>query len=213
VRRIGVLMPVDENDAAWKPSVSAFIQALAELGWTEGRNVRMDLRWAGGDINRIQALAQELVGPRPDIIVTDSTPATLALQRETRTIPIVFAGVGDPVANGLIERVNQPGGNITGFALFEPTLGGKPVQLPVKFEMAVNVRTAKALGLTIPPTLLAQASIRGLLTHLCHKPVGGGGRGRSQSSSRARPIPSPAASSRASTAIGSQCQERTSCAD
>jgi putative ABC transport system substrate-binding protein len=89
----------------------------------------MDLRWGGGDINRIRALAQELVGLQPDIIVTDATPATAAVQRETRTIPIVFVNVGDPVASGLVAKLNQPDGNITGFALFEPTLGGKWLEL------------------------------------------------------------------------------------
>ena len=98
VRRIGVLMQYDENDPVWKTQVSAFTQALADLGWTDGRNVRMDLRWAGGDINRIRVLARELVGVQPDIIVTGSTAATVAVQRETRTIPIVFATVADPVA-------------------------------------------------------------------------------------------------------------------
>ena len=97
VRRIGVLTPGDENDPLWKPSLSAFAQSLADLGWTDGRNVRMDLRWFGDDINRVRALAQELVGLQPDIILTVGTPATLAVQRET-TIPIVFAGVVDPVA-------------------------------------------------------------------------------------------------------------------
>src|SRR5215471_6848640 len=90
VRRIGVLMVGDENDPQAKSGLSAFTQALAGLGWTDGRNVRMDLRWPGTDINRIQALAQELVGLKPDIILPSSTPATVALQRETRTIPIVF---------------------------------------------------------------------------------------------------------------------------
>jgi putative ABC transport system substrate-binding protein len=95
VRRIGVLVPYDENDPVGKTFVSAFTQALADLGWTDGRNVRMDLRWAGADINRIRALAQELVGLQPDIILASGTPAAVALQRETRTIPIVFAGTGD----------------------------------------------------------------------------------------------------------------------
>ena len=89
VRRIGVLVPFDENDPLRKTFVSAFTQALAGLGWTDGRNARMDLRWAGGDANRIRALAQELVGLQPNIIVTSSTPPTAAVQRETRTIPIV----------------------------------------------------------------------------------------------------------------------------
>jgi putative ABC transport system substrate-binding protein len=89
----------------------------------------MDVRWTSDDINRIRALAQELVGPRPDIIVTSSIPAIVALQREARTIPIVFWSVADPVASGIVERLNQPGGNVTGFANFEATLGGKWLEL------------------------------------------------------------------------------------
>ena len=117
MRRIGVLMPFDENDPLGELHYSAFRQALAGLSWTDGRNVRMDLRWAGDDINRIRALAHELVGLQPDIIVTNgTTPGAIAVQRETRTIPIVFANLGDPVASGLVPRLNQPGGNITGFA-------------------------------------------------------------------------------------------------
>ena len=129
VRRIGVLMQLDENDPLSKSIVSAFTQALANLGWTDDGNVRMEFRWAGGDFNRIRALAQELVGLQPDIIVTSSTPATVALQRETRTIPIIFANVGDPVASGLVPRLDRPSGNITGFAILEATLGGKWLQL------------------------------------------------------------------------------------
>ena len=85
VRRIGVLMPGDENDPLWKTRLSAFTQAFADLGWTDGHNVRMDLRWGGTDINRIRALAQELVGLQPDIILTGASPATFAVKRETRT--------------------------------------------------------------------------------------------------------------------------------
>jgi putative tryptophan/tyrosine transport system substrate-binding protein len=129
VRRIGVLMAFDENDPEMKLRYSAFTQALADLGWTDGRNMRIDLRWGRGDINRIRALAQELVGLQPDIILTNTTPATVALQRETRTIPIVFSGVGDPVPSGLVERLDRPSGNVTGFAGFEATLGGKWLEL------------------------------------------------------------------------------------
>jgi putative ABC transport system substrate-binding protein len=125
IRRIGVLMPTNENDSVAKASVHAFTQALADLSWTDGRNVRMDLRWAGGDINRIRALAQELVGLQPDIIVASSTPATAALQRETRTIPIVLVNVADPVGSGIVAALNRPGGNITGFAVNETPLAGK----------------------------------------------------------------------------------------
>jgi putative ABC transport system substrate-binding protein len=129
VRRIGVLLSRDENDSFEKMFVSAFAQALAGLGWADGRNVRMDLRWGGNDISRMRALAQELIGLRPDIILTSSTPPTVAVQRETRTIPIVFASVGDPVASGIVPRLNQPGGNVTGFASSEATLGGKWLEL------------------------------------------------------------------------------------
>jgi putative ABC transport system substrate-binding protein len=129
VRRIGVLSPGDEN-ASWRyPFIPAFTQALAGLGWTDGRNVRIDLREAGGDINRIRALAQELVGLQPDIILTIGSPATAAVQRETRTIPIVFAGVTDPVVSGIVARLNQPGGNVTGFAFVEASLAGKWLEL------------------------------------------------------------------------------------
>jgi putative tryptophan/tyrosine transport system substrate-binding protein len=129
VRRIGVLLGFDENDPYEKLNLSAFTQALAALGWTDGRNVRMDLRWGGGDINRIRALAQELVGLQPDIIVTSTTPATIAVQRETRTTPIIFAGVGEPVASGIVARLDRPGENVTGFANVEATLGGKWLEL------------------------------------------------------------------------------------
>jgi putative ABC transport system substrate-binding protein len=140
VRPIGVLMGGDENDPVFKPRLSAFTQALAEAGWTDGHNVRIDLRWVGGDNNRIRALAQELVSLRPDIIVTNTTPATAALQRETQTIPIVFASVTDPVASGIVPRLNQPGGNVTGFANLEATLGGKWLEL--LSEIAPGLRRA-----------------------------------------------------------------------
>jgi putative tryptophan/tyrosine transport system substrate-binding protein len=109
--------------------IYAFTQGLADLGWTDGRNVRMDLRWHGGDINRIRALAQELVGLKPDIILTVGTPATLALQRETRTIPIIFVAAADPVASNIVPRLDRPSGNITGFATLEASLGGKWLEL------------------------------------------------------------------------------------
>jgi putative tryptophan/tyrosine transport system substrate-binding protein len=129
MRRIGVLMPYDENDHVTKSQLSAFMRALTDLGWTDGRNVWIDVRWAGSDTNRIRALAQELVGLQPDVIVATSTPATAALQRETRTIPIVFVNVADPVASDLVATLNQPGGSITGFASFEASLGGKWLDL------------------------------------------------------------------------------------
>jgi putative tryptophan/tyrosine transport system substrate-binding protein len=123
MRRIGVLIG-SENDTAVKTYISAFTQTLADFGWIDGRNVRMALRWTA-DINRIRAFARELVGLQPDIIVANSTPVTAAVQRETRTIPIVFVNVSDPVASGFVASLNQPGGNITGFGFLEASLGGK----------------------------------------------------------------------------------------
>ena len=147
VRRIGVLMGRDENDPVAKARISAFTQALAGLGWTDGRNLRMDLRWGGDDTNRIRALAQELVGLQPDIILTQATPPTAALQRETRTIPIVFAGVNDPVASGIVPRLNQPGGSVRSSAL--------AVERLITNSNLVGCRTGKSAGvapLRIRPT-------------------------------------------------------------
>jgi putative ABC transport system substrate-binding protein len=129
VRRIGVLTMADENDPLVKTGFSALTQALAGLGWTDGRNVQMDLRWGRADFNRIRALAQELVGLQPDIIVTSSELEAAVLQRQTRTIPIVVVSMGDPVATGIVPRLDRPGGNVTGFANWEPSLAGKWLEL------------------------------------------------------------------------------------
>jgi len=161
VRRICVFMSGDENDPVYKARLSMFTQALADLGWTDGRNVRTDLRSGGGDANRMRALARELVGSQPDIIVTDGIPATVALQQETRTIPIVFATVGDPVARGIALRLNQPGGNITGFAGLEPSLGGKWLEL--LSEIAPGLKRAAIMfnpdtaGMYFMPTFETEA--------------------------------------------------------
>jgi putative ABC transport system substrate-binding protein len=128
-RRIGVLMPFDENDPEGKLRYSAFTRALADLGWAEGRNIRMDLRSDANDIDRVRALAKELVGLQPDIILAHGAPAAAAVERETRTIPIVFVNVGDPVPSGIVPRLDRPSGNVTGFAVFEPSLGGKWLEL------------------------------------------------------------------------------------
>ena len=128
VRRIGVLMPYEENDPESSRRIFTFTQALLDLGWIDGRNMRMDLR-SGIGTNRLRALAQELVGLEPDVILTGGTPATAALQRETQTIPVVFVTAVDPVASGIVPRLERPTGNLTGFALLEPTLGGKWLEL------------------------------------------------------------------------------------
>jgi len=162
VRRIGVLVPFDENEPVMTPRLSAFTQALADLGWTDGHNIRMDFRWAGGDINRSRALAQELVGLRPDIILTNAAPASSAVQRETRTIPIVFVNVGDPVGSGLVARLNQPGGNITGFATNEPSLAGKWLELLSEIVRGLK----RPLSCSIPTPL----SSRVMCPHLRWRP-------------------------------------------
>ena len=130
-----MLLAFDENDPAPR---SAFVQALAGLGWTAGRNVRMDLRSAGADANRIRALAQELVGLQPDIILAGGSPAIVALQRETPTIPIVFVAGDDPVASGFVPRLDRPSGNVTGFAGLEATLGGKWLELLSEIAPGLN---------------------------------------------------------------------------
>ena len=194
VRRIGVLHGRDENDPVAKTFVSAFSQALADLGWTDGRNVRMELRLGGGDINRIRASAQELVGLQPDIILTGTTPATAALQRETRTIPIVFAGAGDPVASGLVPRLDRPSGNVTGFALYEASLGGKWLELlseiapglkraaimfnpdtaPVSTFMSSLETAARSLKVVpIPAPVHSDVEIEAAIVALGHEPGGG----------------------------------------
>ena len=174
VRRIGVLMSFDENDPTMKLRVSAFTQALAGLGWTDGRNMRMDLRWGGGDINRIRALAHELVGLQPDIIVTSGTPSTAAVQRETRTIPIVFVPVADPVGFGFVAGLPRPGGNITGFASLEASLGGKWLELLA--EIAPGLKRASIMfNPELPPASTYRPSLetaaRSLKVELITAPV------------------------------------------
>jgi putative tryptophan/tyrosine transport system substrate-binding protein len=115
MRRLGVLMGYAESDPEAKGFFAGFMQTLADLGWIDGRNLRMDVRWAPGSIDRMRTFAKELVELQPDVILANSTPVTAALQRETRTIPIVFAVASDPVGSGFVASLARPGGNITGF--------------------------------------------------------------------------------------------------
>jgi putative ABC transport system substrate-binding protein len=128
-RRVGVLIGYDENDLEAKAWFSGFMRGLAELGWTAGRNLRMDVRWSGGDIGRVRMFAKELVDLRPDVILSITTPATGAVQRETHTIPIVFAAVGNPVGDGFVASLSRPGGNITGFMIQEPAIAGRWLEM------------------------------------------------------------------------------------
>jgi putative ABC transport system substrate-binding protein len=140
MRRVGVLMAFDENDPEAKAYLSGFTQGLAELGWTDGRNLRMDVRWAAGNVDRMRMSAKELLDLQPDVILAHGTPATAAFQRETRTIPIVFAVVSDPVGVGFVASLSRPGGNLTGFIHMEASLGGKWLELLT--EIAPGVKRA-----------------------------------------------------------------------
>ena len=138
VQRVGVLLAYDENDTPAKTSLSAFTQALAELGWIDGRNLRMDVRYEGDNVDRMEALAKELVDLQPDVILAYTTPATAAVQRVTRAIPIVFVFVSDPVGAGFVASLPRPGGNITGFINVEASMGGKWLQLLIEIAPGVK---------------------------------------------------------------------------
>jgi putative tryptophan/tyrosine transport system substrate-binding protein len=128
MRRIGWLIGGAENDRARQANLGALQESLAKLGWNEGRNLRIDLRW-GDDVNRLDAYATELVRLAPDVIVTNGGTAIRALQQQTKTIPIVFTGGPDPVATGLVRNIARPEGNITGFSTLEPSVAGKWLEL------------------------------------------------------------------------------------
>src|SRR5262249_25523019 len=115
VRRIGVLMGYDENDRRAQTYISTLLQGLVSLGLSDGGKVKSDVRWAGGDVNQMSLLAKELIDLQPDLIFANTTPVTAAVARETRTIPIIFATVSDPVGSGFVDGLSRPGRNITGY--------------------------------------------------------------------------------------------------
>ena len=128
IRRVAMLLPYREGDAEGQTFVAAFQQRLQDLGWTEGRNIRFDIRWAGADPDKARIFARELIGMTPDVIVPSSNLVTTIVQQETRTIPIVFVLVGDPVGSGYVASMAQPGGNVTGLAVLENAIAGKWVE-------------------------------------------------------------------------------------
>jgi putative ABC transport system substrate-binding protein len=129
VRRIGALMSLAADDPQGQARLTAFLQGLQELGWTDGRNVRIDYRWAGADADRFRTSAVDLVALAPDVILANGSQSVAALLQTTRTVPIVFAIVIDPVGAGFVASLARPGGNTTGFTLFEYSLSGKWLEL------------------------------------------------------------------------------------
>jgi putative tryptophan/tyrosine transport system substrate-binding protein len=143
MRRIGVLMPLAADDPEAQARIAAFVQGLQQLGWTEGRNVQIDARWTAGNADDTRKYATELVARTPDVILATGSAAVAALQQATRTVPIVFVQIADPVGSGLVESLARPGGNATGFTLFEYGLSGKWLEL-LK-EIAPSVTRAAVL--------------------------------------------------------------------
>src|SRR5262249_48627378 len=129
VRRIGVLMNYASDDAEGQARLAVFHQGLQQLGWTVGRNVQIDYRWGGGNADRIRKFAAELVALAPDVILSAGSPSVAALQQTTDTVPVVFVTVVDPVSSGFVDSLARPGGNITGFAVYDYSIGGKWLEL------------------------------------------------------------------------------------
>jgi putative tryptophan/tyrosine transport system substrate-binding protein len=193
VRRIGVLSMSDEDDPEGQAQLALFARALQDLGWTQGRNLRMDVRWAIY-VDRSRVVAKELVGLQPDVIVSGATISTDAFQRETRTIPVVFVSVSDPVGSGFVESLAHPGGNITGFTFIEAGMTGKWLQLlaeiaphvkrvAIMFNSDTTLRpfylpafNAAARSLSVEPIVAPvgnDADIEAVMTSLARQPGGG----------------------------------------
>ena len=153
VRTIGILLNADESEADAQRRLAAFRRGMNALGWVEGKNFRVEMRWGRGDRDLVQSHAQELVRIAPEVILTNGTPSSIALKQETSKIPIVFAQVTDPVGEGLVASLSRPGGNITGFSAYDSEMGGKWMELLKEFAPGVtraallfNPRTAPGGG-------------------------------------------------------------------
>jgi len=221
MRRIGVLMPYAEDNPVGQARLTAFLEGLRQLGWADGRNVRIDTRWGAGDASLTRTYARELVALAPDVVMAVSSGAVAPLREVTRSVPIVFAVVADAVGAGFVESLVRPGGNVTGFTAYEYAVSGSPsatihrnliimlaarhrlpavyydrfyvtggglisygadtldecrraagyvdrilkgekpadlpVQAPTKYELVINLKTARAIGIELPPSLLARA--------------------------------------------------------
>ena len=157
VRRIGVLMNLTADNPQGKPQIAAFLEALQQLGWSDGRNVRIDIRWGTNDIDRQRGYAAELAALIPDVILASGTLSVVALQHVTHTLPIVFVRVVDPVGAGFVDNLARPGGNVTGFMLFEYSLSGKWLEL-LK-QIAPHVTRAAILRDPANPSGMAQFGV------------------------------------------------------
>jgi putative ABC transport system substrate-binding protein len=178
VRRIGVLQSLAENDPDLQGRVESFRRALEQFGWAEGRNVHIDYRYAAGHAERFRPLARELIALQPDVILTSSGPVTAAVQQESRSIPIVFTTTSDPIGAGLVESLARPGGNITGFLLFEDGIVGKwlamlkeiapaltrvalvgnPKTMPYDYYRRIAVALAPSLAIELLPMRIENAA-------------------------------------------------------
>ena len=161
MRHIGVLIHLSEGHPAGQRYVAGFQQALRELGWTDGGNVRIDVRWIAGDLERLRLYAGELVALAPDVILASYTPAVLAVQRTSRTVPIVFVGVIDAVGSGLVKSLAHPGGNATGFLVFEYSIASKWFELLEEITPRVG-RVAVVRDATIAAGIGQFAAIQAL---------------------------------------------------
>jgi putative ABC transport system substrate-binding protein len=156
VRRVGWLVAAAENDLGSRASRAALLEALAKLGWIEGRNLRIDVRFGASDPDRIRASAAELVSLAPDVIVTTGGAVTQAVRRQTQTIPIVCTAAGDPVASSLMRNIARPEGNITGFSSREPSIAGKCLELLKEAAPRVT-RVAVIFNADVSSTLLSSS--------------------------------------------------------
>jgi putative ABC transport system substrate-binding protein len=194
VRRIGALLPYAEDDPEVPLRLTALRRELDRLGWLEGRNVRIDIRYAAARGERFSILAKHIIALQPDVILINSGPAAFALQRETRTIPIVFQGVSDPIGSGLVANLARPGGNLTGLLLLEASIAGKwsamlkeiaprlvrvallanPKTSPYDYWLHTAEALAPALGIALVPLRVETADdIESAIESFAGEPNGG----------------------------------------